>query len=529
MKTLPRSVWIPVLALALCIFGWKVQSLPLTNWDEGIYANVNLELFHSHDWTKLTYFGKDFLEKPPLQFWLTYLSFGILGPTEVAVRLWSVLAGMGTAVLLAVWAWQARSRRWVALLAGGMLILGRFALIHVFRTGDLDGLMIFFITVAMYSYWRVVRGAPRWMLIWGVASAAAILTKSLAGVVPIMVVGLDVLMTRGWQRIGWGNLWWGVGAFVGLAAPWHIVETIRFGSVFWQDYLGVNVVQRATDPWFAVTPWHYYLTVIRDRFFPFSYLLLLGIPMAIWRCWKTRDPLLRIALLWAAINFFSFTVIQSRREWYIAAIYPALILIIVQAVQWWHDERWSTWLKAALVLTGVLMFGHVLSDQHFLTLLKKLPIVQILSHGWWTTLFGQLVFGVLVVAFILGVATMFRRWLTLPRRLLALTGASMVVMALAWSVQFIRSQPTTLPLKTIATRLDQERLPAIELIGTKLKKQPAGYFYILRLDTHTTEVPAGSSPHTPVILTTLDSVNAPLNTSGRALIKVGNFVLIDFR
>ncbi|MEK7538038.1 MAG: phospholipid carrier-dependent glycosyltransferase, partial [Patescibacteria group bacterium] len=155
MSTLwPRSVWIPVLALALVIFGWRLNSVPLTNWDEGIYANVNLELFRSHDWTKLTYFGKDFLEKPPLQFWLTYPLIGVFGPTELAMRLWSALAGAGTAVLLALWGWQATQKRSVAWLAGGLFVLGRFALIHAFRSGDLDGLLTFLIVLDMYGYWR---------------------------------------------------------------------------------------------------------------------------------------------------------------------------------------------------------------------------------------------------------------------------------------------------------------------------------------------------------------------------------------
>ena len=158
----PRSVWIPLMALSLVMFGWRLTTVPLTNWDEGIYANVNLELFHSHDWTKLTYFGANFLEKPPLQFWITSVLYGVFGPTELAVRLLPALAGLGTVLLIAWWTWSATKQRNTALIAGLLFVLGRFTLVHAFRTGDLDGLLTLFITLAMFGYWRSWT-APRWI------------------------------------------------------------------------------------------------------------------------------------------------------------------------------------------------------------------------------------------------------------------------------------------------------------------------------------------------------------------------------
>lgn len=526
---LPRVVWIPVLALAIAVFGWRVTTVPLTNWDEGIYANVNLELFKSHDWTKLTYFGADFLEKPPLQFWATYPLFGIFGPTELAVRFWSVFAGVATSMLLCWWAWQASGRRMTALLAASFFILGRFALVHAFRTGDLDGLLTFFVTLAMYGYWRAGT-APRWMVVWGVSTAAAIMTKSLVGIVPLVAVGVDVLIARAWRRIGWANIAWGVVTFLLLVMPWHIVETVRFGRSFWDSYLGLNVIERTTDSLFTSTPWHWYLGIFRDRFFPFSFLFPLALVTVATTLWNNKRELVRPLLIWFGFILAIFSLIQTRREWYILPLYPAAAMLLSMAAESWWRERQRRWFQVVFLLGIAAAFGHLLTDTHLRSVLVRMPLTSWLTQGIWPTLTGQTIFGTIVGGALIGVCYTLRRtrW-NMWQWMLVKTAGAMFLIALSWSGLYIKALPGALPLKTIATRLEPERLQRVPLIGTRLKKQPAGYFYLLRLDTHFTEYPDGTLPTLPVVITTTETANSPLNTEGRVLAQGGGMLLIDLR
>lgn len=534
---LPRSVWLPVLALAMVVFGWRINTVPLTNWDEGIYANVNLELFRSHDWSKLTYFGADFLEKPALQFWASSWLFGVFGPTELAVRLIPALAGIGTALLLALWAWQATHKRSVAVLAGGLFVLGRFTLIHAFRTGDLDGLLTFFITLAMYGYWRAVAPsgdgfgsrAPRWIVAWGVASAGAVMTKSLAGLLPLIIVALDLVLSRGWRKVGWGNLAWAGLAFVVLAAPWHIVEALRFGQAFWHSYLGRQVVDRATDSLFTPTPWHWYFQIIRDRWFPFSFLLPLALVTALWQAWK-KDDTARLLIVWLVVTLTIFSFIHTRREWYILPLYPAAVLLLVQAVMGWWQKRPRPWIQVALTISLAGAFGHLLTDGQTRLVLQHFPLLRQLTNVSWSTVTGQALFGVAVLVVIALAAVLLQRWRgTWWKWMLGASGGALVLFSLGWTTQYLRSQPTTLPLKTIAARIEQEHVQNVSLVGTRLKKQPAGYFYILRMGTHSVEYPAGTPPPTPLVVTTNEAVNSPLNTEGKKLVDIPPLLLIDLR
>lgn len=526
---LPRSVWIPLVALSLVIFGWRLNSVPLTNWDEGIYANVSLELFRSQDWSNLTYFGADFLEKPPLQFWVTSALFGIIGPTELAVRILPALAGVATSLLLALWTFQVTRQRWVALAAGTMFVLGHFALVHAFRTGDLDGLLTFFITLALYGYWRSWT-RPRWIIVWGAASAAAVMTKSLVGLLPLMIVGLDILLSRGWKKIGWANIGLAVGTFVALAAPWHIVETVRFGRAFWDSYLGVHVIERTTESLFTATPWHYYLGVIRDRFAPFSWFLPLALLLAIWRWWKEKNELGRLLVGWFVVTLMIFSFIQTRREWYILPLYPGAVLLTATTIMTWWQASLTRWLQAAVVISLLGAFGHLLAEHYFRQALSHFSLLRELTTPFWRTIGGQLLFGAAGIALLALVAVILRRWRgNRWRWFLGLSGGAITLAALMVSLLYIKTLPKTLPLKTIATRIEQEKVQTVSLIGTRLKKQPAGYFYILRMDTQSAEYEAGTPPLTPLVLTTIEDKNSPLNTRGRVVLRQSPFLLLDLR
>lgn len=528
MSWIPRHVWIPVVVAALLVFGWQANTRPLTNWDEGIYANVNLELWQGHDWTKLTYFGRDFLEKPPLQFWLTSLSFGIFSPTELGLRVWSILAGAGTAVLLAVWMWQLTSRRALAWCVAGLFVLGRFSLQHAFRTGDLDGLLVLWFVLALYAYWRSWKN-PKWLLVWGAASAAAVMTKSLAGALPVIIVAVDVVLARRWRTLSWRMIGWSCFTFLALAAPWHVVETVRFGRAFWAEYLGWNIVQRSAESLFTPTPWYFYLQAIRDRFFPFSYALPLALWLATRRAWR-RDEMARLLLLWIGVVAIVYTVLQTRRDWYILPLYPALAMLLGLAMREWWSQRWTKFGLAAAVVSGVLMFGYQATDFYFQNLLRHVSALQWLTTPAWTRWWGQVVLGAGGVAVVWGIVWLWRRTIwTQAQRAMIISSTVMFGWSLLWVIQYTRSLPMTLPLKSIAARLDQERLLNVEYIGTKLKKEPAGYFYLLRLPLRSVELPVGTRPTTPVILTTTGPENAPLNTRGRILLEAGKFRLIDFR
>jgi 4-amino-4-deoxy-L-arabinose transferase-like glycosyltransferase len=88
-----------LLALSAPVLFVKL-GMPFLDPDEGLYATIVQEMVSRGDWVMPHANGLPYLEKPPLYFWLTSLTFGLFGASEWATRLWSALAALGTVILI---------------------------------------------------------------------------------------------------------------------------------------------------------------------------------------------------------------------------------------------------------------------------------------------------------------------------------------------------------------------------------------------------------------------------------------------
>ena len=56
---------------AICIYG---LSLPLLGFDSSQYAEISRQMFESGNYFQIQLDGREYLDKPPLLFWLSSLS-----------------------------------------------------------------------------------------------------------------------------------------------------------------------------------------------------------------------------------------------------------------------------------------------------------------------------------------------------------------------------------------------------------------------------------------------------------------------
>src|SRR5438046_7043204 len=73
--------------------------MPLLDPYAGLYATTSQDILNRLDLLIPHINALPYLEKPPLYFWLTALTFCVFGPSEWAVRLWSALATLGSVLL----------------------------------------------------------------------------------------------------------------------------------------------------------------------------------------------------------------------------------------------------------------------------------------------------------------------------------------------------------------------------------------------------------------------------------------------
>ena len=99
-----REAWSYGALAVLLALVWlsSLSARPLFNPDEGRYAEIPREMAGSGDWVIPHLNGLAYIEKPPLQYWATALSYEVFGPSEFAARLYTALTAWGTLGLVAL-------------------------------------------------------------------------------------------------------------------------------------------------------------------------------------------------------------------------------------------------------------------------------------------------------------------------------------------------------------------------------------------------------------------------------------------
>jgi 4-amino-4-deoxy-L-arabinose transferase-like glycosyltransferase len=178
--------------------GWHI---PLMEIDAVQYANMSREMLHSGKFLELHDRGKDYLDKPPMLFWLGALSMKVFGVSDGAYRLPSFLFA-----LLAILSTYKLARLYysdqIAWLSAIVLASceALFLINHDVRTDTmLMGWVIF--TVWQLAAWYQ-NGAWKHWLLAAAALAGGMMTKGpIALMVPVFAFGAHFLLHREFRQI----------------------------------------------------------------------------------------------------------------------------------------------------------------------------------------------------------------------------------------------------------------------------------------------------------------------------------------
>ncbi len=356
-----------LLLLTALIYVGSAWSPSLQDDADAGHAEAAREIVERGDWVTLHINGIRYLEKAPLMYWATALSYKIFGFTEFATRLPLAIGAMLLVVIVYFFGcWMGGTK--AGLYSGLAMASGLGAYLFT-RIMIPEIILSFFLTTAFYFFLKVYfdeLDSP-WIYMFYACMAAAVLTKGLIGIVfPGGVLFAFVLLTHGWRRLWQMRPISGVLLFLAIAIPWHALAELRNDKFFWfyfynehfRRYLGTRYpVDYDTVP--LVSFWLLHLVWL----FPFSVFLPLATQRIrnLWRPVEREDQLRLFAWLWVlvVIVFFSFS---TRQEYYTFPAYPALALLAGTGLARGEQElsRWTLGGQAVLAFLG-LAIGAVLS------------------------------------------------------------------------------------------------------------------------------------------------------------------------
>jgi 4-amino-4-deoxy-L-arabinose transferase-like glycosyltransferase len=328
-SSLPRGAAAVLLALVLALLVFRLGAIPLVGPDEPRYARVAVEMHRAGEWVTPTLQGQPWLEKPPLFYWLASGAFSVLGETEAAARLPSVLA-----TLLLVGATAFCGARLYGPAAGlhAGFVAGTCVLTFVYgHAASMDMLLAATVTVAIGLAGLGVLGlaGPRAVIVAAAAAGLATLAKGPLGLLlPALVLGAHLAITRDVRPLRGLLSVPAVIAFLVVAAPWYVAILVDQGRRFVDVFILNHNIERFTSTiHHHAQPVWFYVPVLLAGLVPWSGLSVPALVRIDPR--GSRQDLL--VVLWLVLPLAFFSLAGSKLPGYIVPCVPPLAILMGRA------------------------------------------------------------------------------------------------------------------------------------------------------------------------------------------------------
>lgn len=395
-------VWAGLILLWAIVMVAVRAPLPLLEPEEARYAEISRQMLDQGQLLIPIRDGQDYLDKPPLLYWMVMASYQVFGVTDWSARLPTILTGWLTIVVVMGWGWRTAGAG-VGLCGGGVLALtGDF--LYRAPMVTMNGPLALCVTMSLAAA-HIALLSPaidrRWWLASSAACGVGIMMKgpvALALTLPPIVMAS--LLDRRLNRPSW----LAIGAWISLAGviagPWHLTVALsRPGFVnyfFWKHH-----VERFTAPFDHAGPIWQYAPQLLAGFLPWT---MVAGTLAARRFLRASNPdslplcsTTRFAFLAGVWGFVFFSLAGSKRPVYLVPVEP-LFALAAGAFFWQLRSSLNptAWFSIGGVTAGVLAFGVVLgmpeySRQFSVAELVRLPAVAdepaetpiaCYGHGW---------------------------------------------------------------------------------------------------------------------------------------------------
>jgi 4-amino-4-deoxy-L-arabinose transferase-like glycosyltransferase len=316
----------------------------LANPDEGRYSVLAMHMADSGDYVTPRLNGLKYFEKPPMQYWVTAAAFKSFGKSEWSARLYTALAGLLTVLLIAFTAGKFFGRENGLFTGLALVACPYYMALAEIVTLDMGLTFWTTLTVCAFMLSQRVSGdstAGREGLIWlfvaALASAGAVLSKGLIGIVfPGAVLFLYCLFNFDWSRLLRINWWIAVPLFLLAVCPWFVLVAERNPEFMQFFFIHEHFQRFTTTQHRRVEAWWFFIPILFVGVLAWAFLLIPSLVSA-WR--REREAAvqsgqaqsfrpLRFALIWSVFIIFFFSISGSKLPAYILPTFPFLAMLI---------------------------------------------------------------------------------------------------------------------------------------------------------------------------------------------------------
>ncbi|WP_211466022.1 ArnT family glycosyltransferase [Collimonas silvisoli] len=335
---LPIPLWL-IWATALGFVLAGLGSFGVLDNNEGLYADISREMLLSRDWRHwiIPYLnGLPYMEKPPLLYWLTALSFAVFGVSEWSARLVPALSSLACVAMLLQFGrivGRPRAGRLAALMFAssiGVVAMSRLLMFDMLLTALLTAAL-------MCAYRHLHDGNKKWLRMAYACLALASLTKGSVALVLFGLIVLSFMLVS--RRLRDWRTWFEPYAtliFFAIAAPWHVMASLTEPFFAWFYFYNEHVLRflgRREPRDYYSGPWWYYLPRMLAYLFPWS-ALLSGLYFSARKPLNTRQlPLQRFLWLAWLLPLLFFSISSAKANYYLIAAVPFAAFHLATAIE----------------------------------------------------------------------------------------------------------------------------------------------------------------------------------------------------
>ena len=350
--------WLPFFSIAIVYaLGANIDIMEV---DAAQYANIAREMLASERWLEVHDRNQDYLDKPPLLFWLSALSFKLFGLGNWQYKLPSILfslLGLFSTYRLGNLLYGKQVANYSVVILGSSL-----AMIIMNNDVKTDTILV---SSIVFSTWMLVSAIKtnswKYYICSALGIAMAMLTKGPIGLMmPLLAIGGHALLKREWKVIF--NPKWLASIVIILMAlipmcigllKQHGSEGIRF--YFWTQSFGritgESVWQNDSTPF-------YFFHEFAWSFLPWSILGGIALFRELSKLPKKLSDdgtelylISGVALVWFGLSFSHFKLPH-----YIFVVYPFVAILTAKHITFFKRTTFVAWIQLFVSILGASMF-----------------------------------------------------------------------------------------------------------------------------------------------------------------------------
>ncbi len=333
-----QLAWLAFIAVALLAVGIGLRD----PWpaDEPRFVLVAKNMVESGDWLFPRRGNELYPDKPPIYMWLLAASYVVVGNWRIAFLLPSLIAALGTLVVVYDFARRIGTRRAAALAV--LLLLFTVQFTFQSKRAQIDPTVTLMIALSVYALARHLFFGPAWRWFWFGCFMAGLgtVTKGVGFIALLVLLPYAWARFRGYARLapigagGW-RWWLGVPAFLTGVGIWLIpmlIAVARADDPQLYDYareilLFQTAVRYARPAHHLEPPW-YFAGVIVEMWWPLAFALPWAIMAWVRRVSVRRDGRVLVLLGFVVLVLVFFSISPGKREVYIMPALPILAVAL---------------------------------------------------------------------------------------------------------------------------------------------------------------------------------------------------------